>query len=84
MGIIYDLILIACIVLSFWAGKTVSDRYHDREEANTRYALEKQYVRLKANVDADDPAKPYIAKPVADQAFMDRLHHTGKAVKRVG
>lgn len=83
MGIIYDLLLIACIVLSFWAGKTVSDRYHSREEANIRYALEKQFVRLQAGVDADDPAKPYVAKPVIDQSFMARLRANGKAIKRV-
>lgn len=84
MGIVYSLILIACMILSFWAGKSISDRYHDREEINIRYALEKQFVRLRAGVDADDPAKPYVAKPVVDQVFMDRLRKSGKAVKRVG
>ena len=45
----------------FIAGMIVSDRYNDREAANMKDALERQYVRLMARADADDPCKPYVA-----------------------
>ena len=48
---------------SFYLGKTVADRYHDEAEQRISYSLARQYLRLKANMDADDPCRPYVYNP---------------------
>jgi hypothetical protein len=55
-------IVVVFIVGAFIAGLKLADHYNGKASADRDYALEQQYVRLLAHVDADDPAKPYVAK----------------------
>lgn len=61
MNIVDNFIIISLIVLAFVAGMKLSDRYHRKAEQDTKDALEKQFLRLRARADADDPCRPYIA-----------------------
>lgn len=54
-----NFIILALIVLSFISGLKVSEHYHKKAAADMKEALEKQFLRLKARADADDPCKPY-------------------------
>lgn len=56
----------ALIAISFFAGMKVSDYYADRRDQAVNYALKKQYTRLLAKADADDPCQPYVS-PDPDQ-----------------
>ena len=92
MGIIDNLIIIALIVGAFIGGLKLSDRYHDNENIRVKEALERQFLRLKTKMDADDPCKPYVRcytpiQPTGDYdgdgpispEFMKELKETGKA-----
>ena len=65
MQIIDNLIIVSAIILAFIAGLKLADRYNKRAFIMQKEALEKQFLRLKACADADDPCKPYIA-PTGD------------------
>lgn len=63
---------------SFIAGKTISDTYHREYTIREKEALERQYLRLRTRMDADDPVKPYVAPSPArfippQNAFPDEL-----------
>lgn len=45
----------------FILGVYFADRYHQETDIRVKEALEKQYLRLSCNMDADDPVRPYIA-----------------------
>ena len=47
--------------LFFLAGLIVANHYNDKSLADTKDALERQFLRLQAHADADDPCKPYKA-----------------------
>lgn len=51
--------LIVSHALFFLFGLAVANHYNDKAEADKKYALEQQWLRLRANADADDPCKPY-------------------------
>lgn len=59
MQIIYDLIVLVLLVISFAAGMAIDNRYHEKTSFEVKDALERQYLRLRAKADADDPCKPY-------------------------
>jgi hypothetical protein len=63
------------MALSFFAGKMMSDRYHAKFEADRRDALQRQFVRLQARADADDPCQPY----QLPAEFENRLKENGRA-----
>ena len=70
------LLALALAFGSFWSGKHFSDCYHALHAQRQKEALERQYARLIAHMDADDPCKPYIAsqpvKQTRTEAFADK------------
>lgn len=73
---------------SFFCGVRLSDRYHEQKEREIRNALQKQFVRLKAGVDSDDPVQPYVApepekKYSVSHEFIRRLRTNGSATEAV-
>lgn len=87
MNILTNLIILSAIVVSFIAGLKLDNYYHTKASAELKNALERQFVRLRAKADADDPCKPYFTysepiplkqQPISNE-FMTELHHTGKA-----
>lgn len=83
--VIWALILISDI-LCFIAGLRLDNYYHRHAKLEVKDALEKQYVRLRANADADDPCRPYVSytrqlcpQPPITQEFMDELQANGRA-----
>lgn len=61
MNIVDNFIIISLIILAFVAGMKLSDRYYRKAEQDKKDALERQFLRLRARADADDPCRPYIA-----------------------
>lgn len=60
MPLVNVLCALALAAGSFYLGKTVADHYNDLAVRRLDYELEKQYLRLRANMDRDDPCKPYV------------------------
>lgn len=86
MDILTNLVILSVIVVSFIAGLKLDNYYHAKASSEMKNALERQFVRLQAKADADDPCKPYfypepipIKKQPISKEFMTELHHTGKA-----
>ena len=75
------IITLFLVVISFIAGLKLSGWYHRQAEDEKRYALEKQYLRLKANADADDPVGPYVPRRRVQlpTEFEEQLKTTGRA-----
>lgn len=77
------------IVASFIAGLKLSDHYHREAHQYREYALQKQYARLRAGVDADDTGQPYVAPPETRRrnpipaSFVEKLRENGSATMRV-
>ena len=89
--------------LFFLAGLIVAGHYHDRmnverdrADAEKAHALQCQFLRLRANMDADDPCRPYVSKltpiqPTGDydgdgpitQEFMEHLKKNGSASTKI-
>ena len=69
------------MALSFSAGMMVANRYNERAVLMQKDALERQYVRLVARADADDPCKPYrpAFSPSQLNEFESRLKTNGQA-----
>lgn len=95
MQIVDNLIILCLIILSFVSGITLANKYNRQAQYEKKDALERQFLRLKANADADDPCKPYIAPipirkysgdfdgdPIG-QPFMDQLKKTGRATTKL-
>lgn len=59
MQIIDNLLILTLIVSSFIAGMKLERFYNREAQRNIKEALEKQFLRLRAKADADDPCKPY-------------------------
>lgn len=82
MPILNAVIILCLLILSFIAGLRLDNYYHMKASAAQKDALERQFIRLRACADADDPVKPYGARPVLNpisQEFMDELQATGRA-----
>ena len=67
------LITLVLIIASFVAGLKLAGYYNKTASADREYALQKQYVRLIAHADADDPVAPLPPE------FEKRLRTTGRA-----
>lgn len=78
------LITVLLMVLAFLGGMKISDSYHSQIEQERKYALQRQYLRFKAGVDADDPAQPYKSRFSVTPEFMDRLRTNGSATMQTG
>ena len=87
-------LIVAAILMfaAFFAGIALANWYNDKAQAALKEAIERQYLRLRAGADADDPCKPYVftqqnvkpADPIPGYGpispeFMDELRATGKA-----
>ena len=75
------LIALFLIVGSFIAGLKLSDWYHGQAEQERQYALEKQFLRLRAGVDFNDPSGPYVSRqknPLPPE-FEERLRKNRRA-----
>lgn len=79
--IILLIVILILIICSFVAGLKLSGWYHRQAEQERQYALEKQYVRLRANADADDPVGPYVPrrKMQLPPEFEEKLKRNGRA-----
>lgn len=75
------IITLFLIVCSFISGLTLAERFHKQAEEDKRYALEKQYLRIRANADADDPVGPYASrhKMQLPPEFEEHLRQNGRA-----
>lgn len=75
------LITLVLIVCSFISGIMLSEKFHRQAEEDRRYSLEKQFLRLKANADADDPVGPYVSrnKIQLPPEFEEKLRRNGRA-----
>lgn len=59
--ILENLLTLALIAVSFIAGVKMANWYNAKALQEIKDALERQFVRLRANADADDPGKPYLS-----------------------
>ena len=86
MQIIDNLLIFGIHILCFVAGMALANKANAAKERAVKEALERQFLRLKANADADDPVKPYVSagdfdgdpRPITP-VFMDRLRTNGQA-----
>ena len=66
--------------LFFLFGMLIANHYNDRAEVMKRDALEKQFLRLRAHADADDPCRPYKSSiSVLPEGFEESLRNNGAA-----
>ena len=72
-------LLMAAVVAAFWFGLKTGERHAYEINMAVTDALNRQYVRLMAGVDADDPNKPY----VVPEKFYDKLQTSGQAVMKL-
>ena len=79
MTFLCSLICLALIVLSFIAGLRLDNYYHTRFSISQKEALERQFMRLRAGMDADDPVRPYYNPQPISPDFMRELRAKGKA-----
>lgn len=93
MEILDTFLIIALHVLCFIAGVKLANYYNRLTRQEVKDALERQFVRLQARSDADDPCKPYVSRlkkfePTGDYdgdppslfttEMMDELKQNGK------
>lgn len=87
--LIYAFALLLVGALSFFLGLKLSDRYHDQAAYEQKIALQKQYVRLTAGMDADSPVQPYVYTPPrrrkfsVGESFVEHMRTNGSATIRV-
>lgn len=74
-------VMLFLIVVSFVCGLKLAGWYHKCADQEREYALQKQFVRLRANADADDPVGPYVPrhKYQLPPEFAERMEQTGRA-----
>jgi len=82
-ALLTTVILVTSYVLFFLFGMFVANHYNDKAAAETKDALERQFIRLQARADADDPCRPYKANArcrlVLPEQFENTLKTTGQA-----
>lgn len=59
MQILDNFIILSLPVIAFVMGMRVANKYNAKAASDRDRALQTQYLRLRANADADDPCKPY-------------------------
>ena len=62
MQIIDNLLIMFIHVACFVTGIKLANWYNNRAHQQEKDALERQFLRLRANSDADDPCKPYMPR----------------------
>lgn len=89
MTFVEVIIVIALLVIAFASGMITADHFNRRAAYETQVALQKQYARLRAGVDADDTGQPYVYTPPyrrrysASPEFISRLRTNGSATEAV-
>jgi len=69
---------VAAIILlsgfSYYLGLRTANWYHNKSEQERTYALERQYLRLRAGADYNDPVGPYVSRcnPIHSQPGFSR------------
>ena len=53
--------MVALVVIAFYSGLKLAERYARERERAVQYALKQQFYRLRAGTDADDPCGPYVS-----------------------
>lgn len=71
MDIISMLIFLVVNVLCFTGGVMLANKYHENNKVDIKDALEKQYMRLRAGADWNDPAGGYMAP--REHRFTEQL-----------
>lgn len=95
MTILEYVVFSVLIVAAFIAGMRLDNYYQQKSAKEVKEALERQFVRLRAKADADDPCRPYgtpqWVQPIPlntgdfdgdgpiGQEFMQELKTSGKA-----
>ena len=60
---VYGVFLILLMAVVFYiAGLLTANWYNNKARREEKYALETQYLRLKAGADAHDPVGPYVSR----------------------
>lgn len=59
MQILDNFLIIALHILCFISGLKLANYYNTKRETEVKDALERQFLRLRAHSDADDPCRPY-------------------------
>ena len=59
IDVVAIVVSVVLILGSFRLGMYVADCYNERSARKVKDALERQYLRLRAGSDADDPCGPY-------------------------
>lgn len=88
-------VLLVLCAGSFLLGMNIANKYNAEERSHTKDALERQFMRLRANADSDDPVRPYkrrVQQPTFEQtpttltpqqwipeSFGQQLKENGKA-----
>ncbi len=85
---IYFSVTLLLVVISFIGGLKLSDHYHNQAREWEKYALQKQYLRLLAGCDADDPTQPYVSPPDSNRrpiplSFLDHMQKNGSATMQI-
>lgn len=60
MQILDNFLIIVLHVLCFAAGVKLANWYNKNSRRELKEELQRQYLRLKTNMDADDPCRPYM------------------------
>lgn len=79
MQIVDNIVIILLIVLSFFAGKRISDNYHRQQLDEMEYQLRLSAAEKGVGYVAPPPRK---RMPIG-QPFMDRLKENGRATQRL-
>lgn len=80
MQILDNIIILLLIVLSFIAGKRISDKYHKSQIDEMDYIIRLQAAEKGIGYISPKPQKKYV--PIG-QPFMDKLNENGRAVQKL-
>ena len=83
MSILDNTIILSLIVGAFIAGMKIADKYHREARQEIKTALQRQFLRLQTDMDADDPVQPYQSPFSVPPEFEERLRENGSATMAV-
>lgn len=79
MQILDNIIILLLPVIAFYAGKRISDGYHEKIISELQYQLRLRYAREGVGYVAPPPKHMPIGQP-----FMDKLKENGRATAQIG
>ena len=86
---LFDIVVVLLLCSgSFVFGMKVADYYRDEADAQTKAALQKQYVQMQSQAHPNDPVAPYVWTPPrkpfsVSEEFVRALRRHGRAVQAV-